>query len=333
LPVVRTVRQGLIRLLPIAVAVALLYYIFRVVPLSAVADALGAAQSAEVLAGLGLLFVTRLLAALRMKLLTDRQGLSFSPVELFQIGTTATFYGLVLPGTISGGLIRWYKLAKQGEPVRALAALTWDRLADAAALAAIGVGAWLFSRPSGPHAVVGPGLAAVLAALFALYLAGFSHRIGGLLLRPIESIGRRLGNRWGSTKLVEAAAAARRYHKAEPGFPYVVAGLSLASQLSGAVAFLLWARSLGMGIGFAELTWPRVCYMLVVLLPITFAGLGTREGILILLLRPYGVSGAEAVAVAFVQLGATLVMAAIGGLSELKGFLTGAGHDRARARS
>ena len=328
-----TVRQRLIRLLPIAVAVALLYYIFRVVPFSAVADALRAARPAEVLAGLGLLFVTRLLAALRMKLLTDKQGLSFSPIELFQIGTTATFYGLVLPGTISGGLIRWYKLAKQGEPVRALAALTWDRLADAAAVAAIGVGAWLVSRPSGPHAVVGPGLVAVFAGLFALYLAGFSHRVGGLLLRPIESIGGRLRNRWASTKLVEAAAAARRYHKAEPGFPYVVAGLSLASQLSGAVAFLLWARSLGMGIGFAELTWPRACYMLVVLLPITFAGLGTREGILILLLRPYGVSGAEAVAVAFVQLGATLVMAAIGGLSELKGFLMGAGPDRARAQS
>ncbi|HEX2451812.1 MAG TPA: lysylphosphatidylglycerol synthase transmembrane domain-containing protein, partial [Gemmatimonadales bacterium] len=274
----------------------------------------------EVLTGLVLLLVTRILAAVRMKLLTDKQGLSFSPAELFEIGTTATFYGLILPGTISGGLIRWYKLAKQGEPVRALAALTWDRLADAAAVAGIGVAGWLLSRPGGAHTAVGLALLAVFAGLALLYLVGFSHRTGEFLLLPIETVVRRLRGRWGHTKLQEAIAAARQYHKAEPGFPYAVAVLSIAAQVAGAGAFLLWARSIGTSVGFAELTWARSCYMLMMLLPITFAGLGTREGILILLLRPYGVSGAEAVALAFLQLGATLVMAGLGGLFELRTF-------------
>jgi hypothetical protein len=91
-----------------------------------------------------------------MKLLADKQGLSLSLPAIFEISTTATFYGLILPGTLSGGFIRWYKLAKQGGPVGALAALTWDRLADATLVALVGIICWCLSRPAAPHAVA-PG--------------------------------------------------------------------------------------------------------------------------------------------------------------------------------
>ncbi|MGH7629148.1 MAG: alkaline phosphatase family protein [Gemmatimonadales bacterium] len=50
----------------------------------------------------------------------------------------------------------------------------------------------------------------------------------------------------------------------------------------------------------------------------SIAGPDSALGILILLLRPYGVSGAEAVALSFLQLGGTLVMAGLGELFELR---------------
>jgi uncharacterized protein (TIRG00374 family) len=314
----RKINRRLLLFLEIAAAVALLYYIFQIVPFAGVSRSLRAARMGEVVAGLVLLFAARVTAAFRMKLLTDRQGLSFSLAELFEISTTASFYNLLLPGTISGGIVRWYKLARQGQPMRALASLTWDRLADATMVAAIGVAGWLLAPPAGPHAAVGPALLVVFGGLGILHLAGFSQRAGQLLLRPIEIVSARFRAEWARTKLREAVAAARRYHEAGGGFPYAVAALSLLSQLLGAAAFVLWARSLGISAGVAELTWARSCFMLVVLLPVTFAGLGAREGILILLLRPYGVSGAEAVALSFLQLGASLVMAGVGGVFELR---------------
>jgi len=306
------------RLFKLAVAGGLLYYVFRVVPFAEVLQSLRSAQIGKAGAGLALLFVARIIAAVRMKVLTDKQGLSFSLSEIFEIGTTATFYGLILPGTLSGGLIRWYKLARQGEPMRALASLTWDRLADATSVAVIGVGCWLLTRPSAPHAAVGPALLAGCLALVALYLAGFSPRVGGWVFPRIESAARLLKSEWINTRVTKVAAAGRRYHEQPDGMAYRVAALSLASQLAGAAAFLCWSRSLGSSVGFAELSWARSCYLLTVLLPITFAGLGAREGILILLLRPYGVSGAEAVALSFLQLTGTLTMATLGGLFELR---------------
>ncbi len=316
----RNIRRVLLRCLTIAVAGALLYYVFRIVPLADVMRSLRSAQIGKVVLGLALLFATRIISAVRMKLLTDKQGLSFTLPEIFEISTTATFYGLILPGTVSGGLVRWYKLARQGDSVGALASLTWDRLADATTVAIIGVLCWVFSQPAGAHAAVGPPLLAVTGVLVALYLAGFSQGVGESLLRPIETLGRRQPFGWVHTRLGQVAAAARRYHGLGRGFPYRVAALSLAAQVAGAAAFFVWARALGTSVGFAELTWARSCYLLIVLLPITFAGLGAREGILILLLQPYGVSAANAVALSFLQLGGTLVMAGLGGLFELKSF-------------
>jgi uncharacterized protein (TIRG00374 family) len=311
-------RRIVVRIAKLALAGALLYFIFRVVPFREVLQTLRSAQPGMALVGLGLLFGARLIAASRMKILTDKQGLVFSLSEIFEISTTATFYGLVLPGIVSGGLIRWYKLARQGQSVGALASLTWDRLADATSVAVIGVACWLLSRPADVRTTLGPVLLAACIGLVCLYLTGFSRRVGALLFPRIESAAGRLRSEWARTRVAKVAAAGRRYHQAEADFPLRVAVLSLASQLVGLAAFACWSRSLSMSVGFAELGWARSCYLLTVLLPITFAGLGAREGILILLLRPYGVTGAEAVALAFLQLGGTLTMAALGGLFELR---------------
>jgi uncharacterized protein (TIRG00374 family) len=315
------VRKTLTRVLTVAGAIALLLLIFRVVPFADVMRSIRSAEPAKLAIGFALLFLGRLLAAWRMKLLTDEQGLRLRLTEIFEIGTTSTFYGLILPGTLSGGLVRWYKLAKQGNAVGALASLTWDRLADTAGVGMIGILGWVLSRPAGAHGVIGPGLLGVSAALVALYVAGFSRSVGNVVLRPIDAAVRRLREGgWLRGKLEAVTVAARSYHGLGAWFPTKVALLSLAVQLTGSVGFFVWAQALGSPVGLAEVTWARACYTLVLLLPITFAGLGAREGVLILLLRPYGVTGADAVALSFIQLGGTFILAILGGIFEFRSF-------------
>jgi len=314
------VRKALTRVLTVAGAIGLLLLIFRVVPFAEVMHSIRSAEPAKLAIGFVLLFLGRLLAAWRMKLLTDEQGLRLRLTEIFEIGTTSTFYGLILPGTLSGGLVRWYKLAKQGNAVGALASLTWDRLADTAAVGMIGILGWGLSRPAGAHGLIGPGLG-VSAALVALYVAGFSRSVGNVVLRPIDAAVRRLREGgWVRGKLEAVSVAARSYHGLGAWFPTKVAILSFAVQLTGSVGFFVWAQALGSPVGLAEVTWARACYTLVLLLPITFAGLGAREGVLILLLRPYGVTGADAVALSFIQLGGTFILAILGGIFEFRSF-------------
>ena len=315
------VRKALIRVLTVAGAIGLLLLIFRVVPFAEVMRSIRSAEPTKLAIGFALLFLGRLLAAWRMKLLTDEQGLRLRLTEIFEIGTTSTFYGLILPGTLSGGLVRWYKLARQGNAVGALASLTWDRLADTAAVGVLGIFGWLLSRPTGAHGLIGPSLLGVSAGLVALYAAGFSRTVGGVVLRPIDAVTRRLHEGgWIRGKLEAVTVAARSYHGLGAVFPTRVALLSLAVQLTGSVGFFIWAQALGSPVGLAEVTWARACYTLVLLLPITFAGLGAREGVLILLLRPYGVTAADAVALSFIQLGGTFILAILGGIFEFRNF-------------
>ena len=159
------------------------------------------------------------------------------------------------------------------------------------------------------------------AALIALYVAGFSPSVGNVVLRPIDAAVRRLREGgWVRGKLEAVTVAARSYHGLGVSFPTRVALLSLAVQLTGSIGFFVWAQALGSPVGLAEVTWARACYTLVLLLPITFAGLGAREGVLILLLRPYGVTAADAVALSFIQLGGTFILAILGGIFEFRNF-------------
>ena len=84
------VRKTLTRVLTVAAAIGLLLLIFRVVPFADVMRSIRSAEPAKLAIGFALLFLGRLLAAWRMKLLTDQQGLRLRLTEIFEIGTTST---------------------------------------------------------------------------------------------------------------------------------------------------------------------------------------------------------------------------------------------------
>ena len=61
---------------------------------------------------------------------------------------------------------------------------------------------------------------------------------------------------------------------------------------------------------------------LILLLPVTFAGVGLREGGLVILLGFVGVAPADAVALSFALLSYTLFGALVGAVADLKGRAT-----------
>jgi hypothetical protein len=67
--------------------------------------------------------------------------------------------------------------------------------------------------------------------------------------------------------------------------------------------------------------WVRSLINIATMVPISFSGLGIREGGLIVLLKPYGVSGSEAVALSFLIYLGNLFLGFIGGLLEARKFL------------
>ncbi len=303
-----------------AVTCGVLYAILVTVPFGQVMRGLGSADGLALAAAAALLLVSRALAAWRTKCLAKQQGLSLSTWQMFEINSASMFYGLWLPGSLSGGAVRWYKFAqKNGKPSEALTMIIFDRLADTVGLVGVGLACWLLGTRTPHHALVGMAFLASLGVLAAGYLLIFERRVPGAVIRMLKR------RNWSwlparlRTTLKGLAVSAGRYHSSVSG-PWLatVVGLSAASQAVGVASFWMLFRALALPVGFLDVGWVRSAMLLLLMLPVTVAGFGVREGGLILLLGPLGVSSAQAVAVSLLRFCTGLVAALIGGVVELK---------------
>jgi len=91
--------------------------------------------------------------------------------------------------------------------------------------------------------------------------------------------------------------------------------------LSGIFLILFLAHAISAELTFIQSGWLRSAVVLVQLLPVSFSGLGVREGAIALLLQPYGIDGALAVSLSLLLFGKSLFIGAIGGILEAKSLI------------
>jgi glycosyltransferase 2 family protein len=96
-------------------------------------------------------------------------------------------------------------------------------------------------------------------------------------------------------------------------------GQHAAFMLAGIADFALvmlgfWAaaRAMNLELPLVTLVWVQAAILLLRLLPITFANLGVREGLLVFVLALYGVAPGEAIALGLLLFSRYLAIAAIG---------------------
>lgn len=291
-----------------------LYFIFTIVPFSEVIGAIRAARLREIALALPLVLLAPFISAARLKVLTDAQGMSISVPRIARINFMARFYGLVLPGQLVGGVIRWHKIKRlEGKSAETLAAIVYARLVLLEVMIFLGVVFLLVELPREVH----PVSIASLVILFVLLLAGAylsvradrSRLLGWLSGRRDSFLGR-------------LASATGRYRHLSAGRWAMVSGITIVENLVGLLIVYLLAASLAVAVPLVTLGWVRSVIETLTMLPISISGLGVREGGLLVLLEPYGVTGRDAVALSFLMLGRGVLVALIGGLLELKQLLS-----------
>jgi hypothetical protein len=299
------------RIARFAVATALIGYLL----LSAPADELWSTLARTHVAGIGAAFVialaSHLVIAERIRCLTSALGLQLPFWALFRINLSAVFYGLVLPvGNLSGVAARLYQMARAGgayaEPA---VALTLERLVATVTLGALGALFWLVERPSGSW----PVLALLLASCVgfgAVQLAVFRP------LPLITPLWRWLVARW-PRKLTTLREAMERARSLPWRLWLLVFALGFAVHLIGVAAYYLVAWSLDLELSVWTVGWTRSAAILLAIVPVSVAGLGIREGALVVLLAPYGVDPANAISYGLLAFATTiLAIGLLGGVME-----------------
>ncbi len=271
---------------------------------------------------MGLLFalLAVVIEAVRFRLLLIRHGIAVTAPQVLATNLASRFYGLLLPGSLSTGAFRWYRFG-QGQRAwgTVLASIVFARLLDTIVLVIFGLTFWLIARPSGSSPLVGVALVCVLVLLLATHaLLRLGSPGARRLMAPIERLWRLVGMPaavWErGARLAQATAEGYRSSQGMFGSLAALSGLVHGCAMVSGWCFAL---SLRMHIPFSVIGWVNSTVTVLLMLPISIAGLGVREGSLLALLGQYGVSQPDAVAFSVLWLGSAISMAVAGGCLEL----------------
>jgi uncharacterized membrane protein YbhN (UPF0104 family) len=293
-------RRLLIGAARVAIAAAILAYLFGQMPAAEVLRSLAGASTGPLLGGVLVVVALQLVAAGRLRRLANAYGVCFSIWALFKINLATLFYGLCLPGgNVTGFIARLYMMsAPQKQYVAVALALACDRVVATVMLCVVGIGFWLLAWPLDAWHV----LVVMLAALagLALLQAAFVVQL------PLPSF------LW-PARLGSLREALQRPRSLSPAILVWAFGLGMVMHLLGTLAYGLVASALHLDVSLATIGWTRAAAMLAAILPISVAGLGVREGVLVLLLAPYGVPAPDALVYSLLAFAVTVLAPAMAG--------------------
>jgi uncharacterized membrane protein YbhN (UPF0104 family) len=179
------VRARLAWLVKLVLSSCLLWYIATRISLQGLAEALAAADPVLVGLGLALSAGGMAAAAQQLRAVGERQGIHLSTRDALALNLATSFYNLFLPGSIAGGVARWYRLARSHsteQPAAALAVILGSRVVELATVLVAGLVFWAadpLARSSHLVPAVFIGLLAALVRLAAASVARHLLMIGG----------------------------------------------------------------------------------------------------------------------------------------------------------
>lgn len=298
------------------VSVGLMYLVFSLIPMERLGHALASTAIDLVLLSLFVALVANYADSIQMHAVTSHQGIGLTSLQILKVNLIVKFYSLFLPGTLAGGVIRWYHFSRGvGEATPALAAIIFNRLLEISMLVLLGLVFWALDYRHSSGEISFVWITGFAAGTLLLYMLSFSP--------PFHRQLRKLSNLAfvpaGVTKKVDGVLAAlATYAGRESLFHIRVMGLALLRHLVATFGIYLLAESLSLGLNVATIGWFRSVFTLALMLPISIGGFGVREVAFIVLLRPVGVETVDAVALSLLLFGRGLVIAILGGVLEFE---------------
>jgi uncharacterized protein (TIRG00374 family) len=297
--------------LKLALSTGLLFWLLARTPLSALAQNMTRLSAITLLGGAVLSFMAWWLSALRLWCVAPE----FRLTELTRMTFIGMYYGTVLPGQAAGDLVKAYRLSHtQRFPGHALAATLVDRGVAMLALFAIGAVAALTDDaiPAGLRMLLLCATGGLLLAGWLLSLTRVRDQL--IILGRIES-----SRRWIARGLSLLERIAHALHDALRRPRRIVACLALAMVFHalcvGIHVILGHALGIRIGIGAWCLVYAGVSVLM--LLPLSVAGIGLREGGYVGLLALFGVSREVALALSLTFFCYTLIGALVGFVVEV----------------
>jgi len=301
--------------LKIAVSAALVALIAWRLDVRLIAQSIAGYRAPYMLAAAALFTVAFLLAVVRWRLFVPE--IRFA--ALLRLSLIGLFYSIVLPGQLAGEAIKAYRLAKGTTQVARLAgSVLIDRVVGTLSLLVLGDIGYLLSGSRVPG-IIGHALMLLTVGLGGALLVLRIPAVHALALQlpdALRAAGPRLGKLAGP---VGKAIAVWHDYSAAPVRLLCAFAIGLVIQALGVLLHMALGADLAIHVPAADWCWIVAVVGVAVLVPLSVAGIGLREGALIGCLALMGIDGERAVALSLGVFALAIAAALVGWIAEVTG--------------
>lgn len=307
--------KALFKLLRVFISVSLIAFLLSIANLTELWEALKSASIWFLLIALVLAFSRVFISAFRWRIMLSPKGMRVPFVSLTSFYFVGSFFNMFLPTVLGGDVVRGYELARYSRrAVDSAATVLMERIIGFLALFLI---CWIslligFQKLEGTNILVFIGVMsfAFIVTLVVLFNARLMQRILSLT---------RIIKRWNvEGRLKETFNSVHAFARAR-GVMFKAFVVSLVFQFVGIISTYVISEALGLGVPLVYFLMVMPIIWVIMMVPISIAGLGVREGAFVLFFTQQGVSTENALLLSLLFFGLTVVIALVGGIIFLWG--------------
>lgn len=256
--------------------------------------------------------------ACKYYLLIKDTSISHTVASLTRINLISRFYAIFLPSAIGPESVRWYKVTRnQGGRAFFLASTVFERLTFIFVLIIFGFFP-LFFYSSHPEIstlrdrlfpVVIVSMSFIIAAKAYFLLPGFRIFFNAIFKRIAPA-------RWNDQKIIDFF---QNFSLKNPGaslYTFIFV-LSLLGQLFFLCRLFILFKSADLPLNFIDVAWMGSLVLLLQVLPVSFAGIGIREGAYAYLFTMFKLPPEKGVLIGILFFSQMIIFSGIGGIFEL----------------
>jgi hypothetical protein len=304
-------------ILKIVISCLFIGYLSFKVDFSSLVDKMGSIDFGLYLISTLLAVLSGIIVAAKYYLLIKGSVINHSLVSLVKINFIARFYALFLPSAVGREVVRWIKVTRnKNGRAQFLASIVFERLTFLFVLLLCGMIPLFFYKSNPeitilrirvlPIAAAGIGLVSVFI-LFYLF-APIRDLIKSLAYSTLQRIRPRLD--------VDAYFENHDLNKMNANTFTFILGLSIIWQIFFICRLMVLIKASSVPMGFMDITWIGSLVLLLQTIPISFAGIGLREGAYAYLFTLFNLPPEKGVLIGILFFSQMLIIAFVGGILE-----------------
>jgi len=265
-----------------------------------------------------LLLILVILNSLKFYLFIKDTPIHKSISFLTKVNFISRFYALFLPSAISRGAVRWYKVTEsQKERTFFLAVIFFERFVHIFLLLIFGFIPLFIYSSNSKIIHLRSSIWPIVLTFYIVTIIG----MGYFLLPEVKS--------YLKNALLRILPAHERWEKILIFYEKLnIPNLSVSLFISILLISFLWilvfagrifllSKALGLPLEYIDIAWMSSLVLLLQLIPVSFAGIGVREGAYAYLITVFGLSPVKGVSIGVLFFSQMLIVAAIGGIFEI----------------